>query len=222
MTDPALQLPQWDHIDAVLLDLDGTLLDLAFDNHFWRRAVPEAFARARDLSFDQALEQLRPRFAARVGTLDWYCIDHWSRELELDLAALQRTEAHRIRWLPGAREFLDGVRALGKRLVLVTNAHPVVLALKDSQVQVLRHFDRGLSSHSLGAPKEVRDFWERLAQLEALVLQRCLFVDDSPPVLQAARAAGVAQLYAVRRPASDAPARPGGEFHAVDSLAQLL
>ncbi len=31
----------WSGIDTVLLDMDGTLLDLAFDRHFWLEHVPE-------------------------------------------------------------------------------------------------------------------------------------------------------------------------------------
>lgn len=30
----------WKEIDTVLLDMDGTLLDLNFDNHFWKEFVP--------------------------------------------------------------------------------------------------------------------------------------------------------------------------------------
>ena len=37
-----VEKPDWAHIDTVLLDLDGTLLDLAYDNHFWLEIVPAA------------------------------------------------------------------------------------------------------------------------------------------------------------------------------------
>ncbi|KEP73664.1 nucleotidase, partial [Microbacterium sp. SUBG005] len=30
----------WQAVDTVLLDMDGTLLDLAFDNYFWQKLVP--------------------------------------------------------------------------------------------------------------------------------------------------------------------------------------
>ncbi|HBT55971.1 MAG TPA: haloacid dehalogenase, partial [Pseudomonas sp.] len=30
----------WNAIDTVLLDMDGTLLDLHFDNHFWLEHMP--------------------------------------------------------------------------------------------------------------------------------------------------------------------------------------
>jgi putative hydrolase of the HAD superfamily len=219
---PLLNASDWARIETVLLDLDGTLLDLAFDNYFWRTRVPEAWARTRSMSPEQALAELQPRFSAREGTLDWYCIDYWSRELELDIAALKHVDAHRIRWLPGAREFLGRVRALGKRLVLVTNAHPTTLAIKDARTQVISHFDAGFSSHTFGAPKEQVRFWVELAKVEQFDPARCLFVDDSLPVLRAARAAGIGLIYAVQRPDSSAPARLQPEFPAVDAVSELL
>ena len=42
-----------------------------------------------------AMAQLRPRFDARRGTLDWYCVDHWSDELGLDIAGAQARTARR-------------------------------------------------------------------------------------------------------------------------------
>jgi len=219
---PVLNASDWARIDTVLLDLDGTLLDLAFDNFFWRTRVPEAWARSRSLSQEQAQAELQPRFRAREGTLDWYCIDYWSRELELDIAALKQVDAHHIRWLPGAREFLGRVRALGKRLVLVTNAHPTTLAIKDAHTQVISHFDAGFSSHSFGSPKEQAQFWVEFAKVVQFDPARSLFVDDSLPVLRAARAAGIGLIYAVQRPDSSAPARLQPEFPAVDAVAELL
>jgi 5'-nucleotidase len=222
MTAPTLSPAQWAAIDTVLLDLDGTLLDLAFDNHFWRQRVPQAWAQRRAITLEQAHAELQPRFAAREGTLDWYCIEYWSRELELDISALKQSAAHGIRWLPGAREFLQRVRLLGKRLVLITNSHPTTLAIKDARTEVISYFDAGFSSHRFGAPKEQAQFWRELAKVERFDPARSLFVDDSLNVLRAARAAGVGLIYAVRRPDSGAPPRAHREFPAVDAVAELL
>lgn len=222
MSVPILSPAQWRDIETVLLDLDGTLLDLAFDNHFWRQRVPEAFAQRRAITLAQARAELRPRFAAREGTLDWYCIEYWSRELELDIRALKQEAAHQIRWLPGAREFLGRVRALGKRLVLITNAHPIALAIKDARTEVISYFDAGFSSHRFGAPKESAQFWRELAKVERFDPARSLFVDDSVHVLRAARAAGVGLIYAVRMPDSSCAASTHQEFPAVDAVAELL
>src|ERR1700760_1842110 len=99
-------LPDWSAIDTVLLDLDGTLLDLAFDTRFWRHVIPTAWARARGISVEEARTLLAPRFREREGTLDWYSVVFWSRELELDVPALKREVMHEVQWLTGVPEFL--------------------------------------------------------------------------------------------------------------------
>jgi putative hydrolase of the HAD superfamily len=95
MAPPALDAAAWSRIDTVLLDLDGTLLDLVYDNHFWTVMVPEVWGRERGLDLATAQQRLRPLFQARQGTLDWYCIDFWSRELGLDIPAMKVADAHR-------------------------------------------------------------------------------------------------------------------------------
>jgi 5'-nucleotidase len=222
MQAPVLSAADWQQIDTVLLDLDGTLLDLAFDSHFWGERIPAEWAQRRAITLEQARAELRPRFAACEGTLEWYCIEHWSRELQMDIRALKQNLAHGIRWLPGAREFLQRVRTLRKRLVLVTNAHPTTLAIKDARSEVISYFDAGFSSHVFGAPKEHPQFWRELAKVERFDPARSLFVDDSPSVLLAARDAGMRLIYAVRKPDSSVGARTHREFPSVDSVADLL
>lgn len=48
----------WQEVDTVLLDMDGTLLDLAFDNYFWQTLVPETGA-ARGLNLQEAKDAMR-------------------------------------------------------------------------------------------------------------------------------------------------------------------
>ena len=66
----------WARIDTVLLDMDGTLLDLRFDTWFWQELVPAHYASAHGLSAARAREILAPKFRASIGTLDSDCIDH--------------------------------------------------------------------------------------------------------------------------------------------------
>ncbi len=212
----------WERIDTVLLDLDGTLLDLEFDNHFWHTRVPEVWGVQRGLDLHQARAVLAPRFSAREGTLEWYCEDYWSRELGLDIAELTRREAERIRWLPGAREFLLKIRSFGKRLVLLTNSPPQALAIKDERTQVLALFDASFTSHALGAPKEDQRFWRKLHEVEPHEPHRCLFVDDNLAVLRAARTAGIGQVIGIHRPQARVPVGHSGEFPAVEQIEALL
>jgi putative hydrolase of the HAD superfamily len=128
-----------------------------------------------------------------------------------------------VRYLPGALEFLDAIRATGRRLLLTTNAHPVSLDIKNRQTGLAGHFDELVSSHGYGAPKESPVFWSRLREWHHVDLKAALFVDDSPAVLRAAREAGIGWLYQVTRPDSTLPpVTPAAEFHGVRSLAELV
>jgi len=213
--------PDWDRIDTVLLDMDGTVLDLEWDMRFWRDTVPRRFAAQHGVTLDEARRTVYPLFQSVHGTLDWYCIEFWSRRLQLDIAAMKRALRHELAWLPQAREFIGRLRAEGRRVVLVTNAHPGTLEIKDAQLGLRRHFDAMHSSHPFGAAKEHAEFWPRLAEREPFDRQRTLFVDDSLPVLQAARAHGIEWVYAIRRPVSYGPAREMNGFPAVDFVHEL-
>lgn len=206
----------------MLLDMDGTLLDLDFDNHFWRERIPERYAEVHGMTFEAARQELVPRFAARQGTLEWYCTDFWSGDLGFDVATLKHEMRERIRYLPGAPDFLKAVRAAGKHLMLVTNAHHDSLAIKAAQTGLGDYFDLLISSHSLGFPKENPRFWQALDLRGVYEPGRSLFVDDSLPVLRAARLHGIGQVFAVARPDSTQPPHVVREFPAVHSVLDLL
>jgi putative hydrolase of the HAD superfamily len=212
----------WSAIDTVLLDMDGTLLDQRFDNWFWQELIPQRFAEARGIGAAQAKKLLAPKFRALRGTLQWYCIEYWSRELQLDIVAIKRTTLDAIGYLPGAREFLSRLEASGKRTVLVTNAHPATLAMKDEQARITDYFDACYSTHAFGAPKENAAFWPRFHACEPFVRQRTLFVDDNIPVLDAARAFGIGWLRAVRLPDSGRGAQATGAHAGIDRVADLM
>lgn len=205
----------WSTIDTVLLDMDGTLLDLHFDNHFWLEHVPRRYAEARGLELDAATEELMERYQAVAGTLDWYCVDHWSRELGLDIVMLKQEVAHLIAVHPHVLEFLDALQAAGKRRVLVTNAHRKSLALKLDKTPLGSHLDRLLCAHDFGLPKENPAFWDRLREVEPFDPVRTLFVDDSLSVLRSARDYGIGQLLAIAAPDSRQEVRSVDEFQAV-------
>ncbi|MDP9082273.1 MAG: GMP/IMP nucleotidase [Pseudomonadota bacterium] len=212
----------WSAIDTVLLDMDGTLLDLRFDNWFWRELIPRRYAAANGLELAAAQALLAPKFRGVMGSLQWYCIDHWTRELSLDIAAYKRAALARINFLPGAEEFLVKLRGSGKRRALVTNAHPTALAIKSARVALKQYFDACYSSHAFEAPKEDAAFWPRFAAAEGFTPARTLLVDDNLAVLKAAREFGIGWLCAVRRPDSERPAQATGDFAAVDRVADLL
>lgn len=214
--------PEWTAIDTILLDMDGTLLDLHYDNHFWQVYVPERYAQKHGLDYQSAHDECFRRYNAKLGTLDWYCVDYWTEQLNLDIVALKEELAHLIAVHPDVPEYLGAARAAGKRVVLVTNAHHKSLTLKMHKTGLDIHFDAIHSAHSFGLAKEQPEFWNRLAAVEAFDPARTLLVDDSLPVLRSARAHGIAHLLAIHQPDTRLPAKDVGEFAAIHSFRELL
>ena len=63
----------WDHIDTVLLDLDGTLLDLNFDLEFWLEYIPKVYSKQNHIDFQTAKEIIISKINSQEGKLTWYC-----------------------------------------------------------------------------------------------------------------------------------------------------
>lgn len=215
--------PPWTRIDTVLLDMDGTLLDLRFDNHFWLEHLPARWAALHGREPAAAREELLARYREVEGTLAWYCVEHWSRALAVDVVELKREVEHLIRFLPDSLDFLAALRQAGKRVVLATNAHPYSLALKAEKTGLGGHFDVLVSAHEFGVPKEHPKFWAGLQARIGYDPPRTLFLDDSLPILRAARDYGhIGHLVSMLRPDSAQPLRARAEFAAVLRLGELL
>ncbi|QSX30251.1 GMP/IMP nucleotidase [Shewanella cyperi] len=212
----------WDQIDTVLLDMDGTLLDLHFDNHFWLSLVPQCLSESRGIPVEQARKLVEQAYAEVAGTLEWYCLDYWQRTLQLDILALHRTLVERIQLRQDSMPFLNALGECGKRRILLTNAHPDSLALKLEHTELATGLDEILSSHSTGHPKEAQAFWQQVITKFGLDPGRCLFVDDNEAILEAARQAGIGHQLGISNPDSRQPHKQFQAFPAIDDYRLLL
>lgn len=212
----------WSDIDTVLLDMDGTLLDLYFDNHFWLEYLPKRFAETHGRVESEAKAELQQRFAHLRGQLNWYCLDYWSEQLKLDITALKREIQHLIAIRPHVPAFLEALRQGGRSVWLVTNAHRQSLSLKLERTGIEPYFDRLISSHDLRAPKEDPAFWQALQTAHPFQPQRSLLIDDTATVLEAARCFGIGHLLTMLQPDSRLPQREAAEFPGIVHFDELL
>ena len=211
----------WPGLDTILLDMDGTILDLAFDNHFWGTVIPREWGLKRGLDTDTSQQRLAPVFASEQGKLNWYCLDFWGDTLDLDILAIKSQHAEGIRWRPQAETFLGQLQASHLDVVLITNAHPLTLEMKAERLPITQWFDKIISSHDYGAPKETLAFWNALMVERPFNPKRTLFIDDSEHVLDSAKAFGIAALVTLRQPDSTVPLREVTRYPAIHHFDEI-
>ena len=212
----------WRDIDTVLLDMDGTLLDLHYDNHFWLEHLPQRYAELHGISRAMAELELMPLFERNAGQLKWYCLDFWSAELKIPVRELKLETADLIALRPDADTFLAAIKKAGKRVILITNAHRDSLSLKLERIELAPYFERLISSHDYGFPKESPQFWDALHADIGFDPARSLFIDDTLPILRSARDFGVRHLLAVKQPDSKKGPKDTEEFAALGEYRDLL
>ena len=119
----SIKMIDWEHIDTVLLDMDGVLLDLRFDNWFWLEHVPAQYAAKQGAEFRRRQIRTVPQGCWLSKVLcNGIALNTGSHTLELDIIELKVNNAHRISVRPLVVEFLTA--CLKKRKpYLVTNAH---------------------------------------------------------------------------------------------------
>ena len=211
----------WNNIDTVLLDMDGTLLDLRFDNLFWLHHVPSEIARQQKISLALAKKQMAAQCEAVKGTLNWYCVDYWSRQTNLNIGQMKIDNAETIAMRADVPDFLDALKKRNIQRILLTNAHPHSLALKIEKTGLNLHLDHIYSTHEFGHCKESEKLWKALLARHPFDPQRTLFIDDNEDLLLTAQKFGIRYLLGIKNPDSKQPHKNFRHCPAIDNYAIL-
>ena len=212
----------WRAIDTLLLDMDGTLLDLHFDNYFWREYLPVEYARHYGEEPEQVREYLFKLMDETYGTIDWYCLDFWTKKLGLDIVSLKREVDHLIDLRPSAKAFLEAAHRSHLKVYLITNAHHDALDLKLEKASISHYFDELISSHQFGYIKEQQEFWHTLTEHLNFDKSKALFIDDSRAVLDSAKTFGIGHILEVSMPDSKAPARDSSPYPLLHDFSDIM
>ena len=186
---------------TLLLDMDGTLLDLHFDTHFWMEHLPKQYAKKHNISQNQSITTVHKILNNMQGTLQWYCVDYWSEVFDMPIAELKQEVAHLIQVHPFVIDFLKKAQLKNKKIYLITNAHPKVIDLKMQLTNLDVYFDKIISSHNLGVAKEHEGFWQKVEEEISFDKSTACFFDDSLTVLTQAKNYGL-QSIAISKPSS--------------------
>jgi GMP/IMP 5'-nucleotidase len=212
----------WKSIQTILLDMDGTLLDLYFDNFFWQEYLPEKWGEMNNMDAETAKMHLKDWYEKEAGTLSWYCLDFWTERLKFDVLELKEDITHLIKYRPHAETFLEKLLKSDHSVIMVTNAHEKLIKMKADKTGIDIFFDRVISSHAIGHAKEEQAFWKKLQLETPFELESTLLIDDNLDVLRAAREFGIKNLLTIAKPDSQNSEQDTAEFEAIHSFHDIM
>lgn len=212
----------WDDVDDVLLDMDGTLLDRHFDNFFFEEELPRRYAALHGLSFDVSRDRLMAMYRSVEGQLAWTDLHYWTERVGIDVVAMHKELDHMIGFLPGAEEFLLHLRQLGKRMTIVTNAHKAGVSVKAAKTGLDRYVDRIVDAFEVGYLKMRPEYWPACCRLVGFDAKRSLYIDDDESCLAAARQFGISQIVHSAKSSSQLPPAYSAGFASVGQLSSLV
>ena len=211
----------WDKIKTILLDMDGTLLDLNYDNYVWNHALPAAYAKEHSMNLESARSSLITHMQEIHGTIDFYSFSYWTDYTKLDIVELHRRYIDLIEFRAGAKAFLAWAKRSNKTTIIATNAHPDSIKIKDEVSNISNLVDHVVSSHQYSYPKETSGFWQNLKEDYDIDKKRSIFIDDNAPVLDSSKKFGIAYNLIVSRPDSQKPKKTGLSYPAFDEYGDI-
>jgi HAD superfamily hydrolase (TIGR01509 family) len=178
---------------AVVFDLDGVLVSSA-EAH-WEAYRRTFAAEGVDFSYEEyhKVAQGVPRevVVRRVfGDLPAGKAKALMAAKEAHLVDYLREGA--LRPIPGAMEFVDEVRRRGLKIAVATASRTPKLLLEAAGIR--RPFDLILDRTDVKRPKPFPDIYQAAARALGLEPPLCLAIEDSPPGIEAAIAAGMPVL----------------------------
>ncbi len=212
---------EWKNIECVFLDMDGTLLDLNYDNFIWGTLFPERYGEIKGISLAQANDFLGEHMRKVRGTLQFYDLDHWQQLTGVNMHNMHLEALSLLRYRPGALAFLAWLADAGIKAVMATNAHHTSIRVKDQKTHICDAFDAIVSSHDFGYAKETDAFWHSLMAAHPHDPNRCVFIDDNKFVLDAAKRNNIGNLFIVDTPDSERPPRGNLSYPKFDRFDEI-
>ena len=209
---------KWDSIETFFLDMDGTLLDLSYDNYFWHQHIPKIYAEINNMSFEKAKKEFEEMYKKKQDTIDWYCLNYWSDRLKINLHDELLKTKQKIRIFPGVIDFLMKIRKRNIKIILLTNCPRDMLNVKLNETKLWGYFDQIISSEDYGFAKATNEFWNYLEKVLNYDKKTTVFIDDNQKVLDFAYVNGIKNIISINFPDSENKKQVIKHYKSIDNI----
>lgn len=219
--------PLLDDVQLIAFDLDGTLVDsvpdmaVAVDAAMQQLGLPApGVSRVRHWVGNGARVLMQRALVEAVGQTG-----SLARLDEAHVAFLDhygRAPCAQTRLYPGARDALDGLRAAGLTLVLITNKPEAFIAPLLEHFDLQHHFALSLGGDSLAKCKPDPMPLLHAAETFGFAPAHCMMIGDSRHDVMAGKAAGFRTLAVPYGYNHGEPVRLSGPDGTLESLLELV
>ena len=179
---------------AILLDLDGVILNLDYDIKFWESWLPEHLASQSNQSLKEVKTKIQAEIDIQRGTLNFYDLNYWDDLLSVDCMEIIREQEEKCSYLEGSYEALQRLSAMQNPKHILTNGDPRAQEYKAETQNFLEFFDSIFYSMHTGYPKEEKEFWALARHNLNLDFEDAIFIDDDFKVVTAAIKVGIKKV----------------------------
>ena len=179
---------------AILLDLDGVILNLEYDIKFWESWLPDHVANQSNRTLEEIKAEMQAEIDIQRGTLNFYDLNYWDNLLNVDCMKIIKEQEEKCAYLEGSYEALQRLSTLKNPMHILTNGDPRAQEYKAETQNFLEFFDSIFYSMHAGYPKEEKEFWALARHNLNLDFEDAIFIDDDFKVITAAAKAGIKQV----------------------------
>jgi len=166
-------------LKVVSLDVGGTLIDFYYANYVWNVAIPQLYARKKDISFEEAKDYVLREYDS-VGSNDirWYLPEYWFKHFDLDEDPIEVFRSHidKVRFYPEVPSVLKNLSQKYDLIIVSGTPRNVIEIVIEGFRNYFKHIFSSVSDRQ--EVKKMPQFYEMICKALGIETLAMVHVGD--------------------------------------------